>query len=49
MLHPLLCADFRKEAAYLPTAFDLILSLYQLSGDPTMSNLRKSLREPEII
>ncbi len=37
-------ADFRNESAYFTTAFDLILSLYQLpSSDPAVADLRESL------
>ena len=37
-------ADFRDESAYFTTAFDLILSLYQLPPDhPAVADLRESL------
>lgn len=42
-------ADFRHEAAYFTTAFELILSLYQLRPDlPVVADLRESLRGPEM-
>jgi len=42
-------ADFRNELAYFTTAFDLILSLYQLTpNDAVVAELRKSLRGLEI-
>ena len=38
-------ADFRDESRYFITAFDLILSLYEISpGDPAVADLRESLR-----
>lgn len=41
-------ADFRDESAYFTTAFDLILSLYQLPPNhPAVADLRESLRGPE--
>lgn len=41
--------DFRKEEAYFTTAFDLILSLYQLPPNhPAVADLRESLRGPEM-
>jgi len=41
-------ADFRKEESYFRTAFDLILSLYDLAPNhPAVADLRDSLREPE--
>jgi hypothetical protein len=42
-------ADFRDELAYFTTAFDLILSIYQLPPNhPAVADLRDSLRPPEI-
>jgi small GTP-binding protein len=42
-------ADFRDESGYFITAFDLILSLYQLPPDhPAVTDLRESLRGPEM-
>ena len=42
-------ADFRDEPAYFTTAFDLILSLYQLPPNhPAVADLRESLRGPEM-
>lgn len=42
-------ADFRNELAYFTTAFDLILSLYQLPPNhPAVADLRDSLRGPEV-
>src|SRR6185295_14375658 len=42
-------ADFREDAAYFKTAFDLILSLYQLPPKHTVvADLRESLRGPEM-
>jgi small GTP-binding protein len=42
-------ADFRDDSAYFTTAFDLILSLYQLPPNhPAVADLRESLREPEM-
>ncbi|MCP3997616.1 MAG: hypothetical protein GY722_21535, partial [bacterium] len=39
-------ADFRDEAAYFTTAFDLILSLYEIPfGDRAVADLRETLRE----
>jgi small GTP-binding protein len=41
-------ADFRREEAYFTTAFDLVLSLYQLPPNhPAVADLRESLRGPE--
>lgn len=41
-------ADFRDESAYFLTAFDLILSLYELPRvHSAVADLRESLREPE--
>ncbi len=41
-------ADFRDEAAYFATAFDLILSLYRLPPNhPAVTDLRESLRARE--
>lgn len=42
-------ADFRDESVYFLTAFDLILSLYQLPPNhPAVADLRDSLGGPEI-
>ncbi|MFC1634657.1 toll/interleukin-1 receptor domain-containing protein [Planctomycetota bacterium] len=42
-------ADFRDEQAYFATAFDLILSLYEIdSRDPAVADLRESLRGLEL-
>lgn len=42
-------ADFRKEEEYFKTAFDLILSLYQLEPThPAIKDLRESLRFEEL-
>ncbi len=42
-------ADFRDDVAYFTTAFDLILSLYQLKpNDPAVADLRESLRGSEM-
>ena len=44
-----ICTDFRDETAYFTTAFDLILSLYQLPPNhPAVADLRESLRRPEM-
>jgi len=46
LLHGRVYADFRDESAYFITAFDLILSLYQLPPNhPAVADLRESLRE----
>ena len=46
LLHGRVYADFRNESAYFRTAFDLILSLYEIrSNDPVVAHLRESLRE----
>ena len=48
LLHGRVYADFRDESAYFHTAFDLILSLYQIPpNDPAVADLRESLRGPE--
>ncbi|HYL78529.1 MAG TPA: TIR domain-containing protein [Bryobacteraceae bacterium] len=48
LLHGRVYADFRDELAYFTTAFDLILSLYQLApNDAVVVDLRESLRGPE--
>jgi len=45
LLHGRVYADFRDEAAYFSTAFDLILSLYRLPPNhPAVADLRESLR-----
>jgi small GTP-binding protein len=47
LLHGRVHADFRDEPGYFTTAFDLILSLYQLPPNhPAVADLRDSLREP---
>jgi small GTP-binding protein len=44
LLHGRVYADFRNEAVYFPTAFDLILSLYRLPPNhPAVADLRESL------
>jgi hypothetical protein len=49
LLHGRVHADFRDELAYFTTAFDLILSLYQLPPNhPVVADLRESLRGPEM-
>ncbi len=49
LLHGRVYADFRDETAYFTTAFDLILSLYQLPPNhPAVADLRESLRGPEM-
>jgi hypothetical protein len=49
LLHGRVYADFCDEAAYFTTAFDLILSLYQLPPNhPAVADLRESLRGPEM-
>jgi small GTP-binding protein len=46
LLHGRVHADFRDERGYFATAFDLILSLYQLPpNDPAVADLRESLRD----
>lgn len=46
LLHGRVYADFRDQQAYFTTAFDLILSLYEIPfGDPAVADLRESLRE----
>ena len=42
-------ADFRDSAGYFSTAFNVILSLYQIPPtDPAVADLRESLRESEM-
>jgi small GTP-binding protein len=49
LLHGRVYADFRDEAAYFATAFDLILSLYQLPPNhPAVADLRESLHGREL-
>jgi hypothetical protein len=49
LLHGRVYADFRNEAAYFITAFDLILSLYQLPPNhPAVADLCESLQGPDI-
>ena len=44
LLHSRVFADFRKETLYFTTAFDLILSLYEIPfGDPAVAASRESL------
>jgi small GTP-binding protein len=48
LLHGRVYADFRDELVYFATAFDLILSLYQLPPNhPAVADLRESLRGRE--
>ena len=48
LLHGRVYADFRDDQAYFRTAFDLILSLYDIPPvDPAVADLRESLRERE--
>jgi len=48
LLHGRVYADFRAEIAYFATAFDLVLSLYQLKPKhPAIADLRESLRRHE--
>jgi hypothetical protein len=43
-------ADFRNQQAYFTTAFDLILSLYDIPpSDPSVADLRESLREGDLM
>jgi WD40 repeat protein len=50
LLHGRIYGDFRDEAAYFATAFDLILSLYQLPRNHSaVADLRQSLRGPEMM
>jgi TIR domain-containing protein len=49
LLHGRVHADFRDEVAYFATAFDLILSLYQLAPNhPAVADLRESVRGREL-
>ena len=49
LLHGRVYADFRDEPSYFTTAFDLILSLYQLPPNhPAVADLRESLRGQEM-
>jgi len=49
LLHGRVYADFRNELTYFTTAFDLILSLYQIAPNhAVVADLRESLRGPEI-
>jgi hypothetical protein len=46
LLHGRVYADFRDKRAYFATAFDLVLSLYQLlPNHPAVADLRDSVRE----
>ena len=48
LLHGRVYADFRNEKTYFATAFDLILSLYDIDfRDQAVADLRDSLRGPE--
>ena len=48
-LHDQVFCDFRDETAYFATAFNLILSLYQLPPNhPAVADLRESLRGPDM-
>ena len=48
LLHGRVYADFRDDATYFTTAFDLILSLYQFPPNhPAVADLRESLRGVE--
>jgi len=49
LLHRRVYADFRRERDYFTTAFDLIISLYQIAPHHSaVADLRESLREPEL-
>jgi hypothetical protein len=49
LLHGRVYADFRDDLTYFTTAFDLILSLYQLAPNhPAVADLSESLRGPEM-
>jgi len=49
LLHGRVYADFRNERDYFKTAFDLILSFYNISfTDRAVVDLRESLREAEM-
>lgn len=49
LLHSRVFADFRNEREYFTTAFDLILSLYNIAPNATaVADLRESLREPDL-
>jgi len=49
LLHGRVHADFRNERDYFKTAFDLILSLYNIAvTDRAVVDLRESLREEEM-
>jgi len=49
LLHGRVYADFRDEFAYFTTAFDLILSLYQIPPNhPVVADLRESLHGREM-
>ena len=48
LVHGRVYADIRDESVYFTTAFDLILSLYQMPPDhPAVADLRESLRGPD--
>jgi hypothetical protein len=48
-LHDQVASDFRKVDDYFVTAFELLLSLYQLSAnEPAMADLRESLRDERL-
>jgi hypothetical protein len=49
LLHGRVYADFREERAYFTTAFDLILSLYEIPfNHRAVADLRESLRGPDL-
>jgi hypothetical protein len=49
LLHNKVYADFRNERAYFTTAFDLILSLYNIPhGNPAVADLHESLRKSDL-
>jgi hypothetical protein len=43
LLHGRVYADFRSAQQYLPTVFDLILSLYRISSHEPVRELRRQL------
>jgi hypothetical protein len=49
LLHGRVFADFRDARAYFTTAFDLILSLYEIAPNHSaVADLRESLRESDL-
>jgi hypothetical protein len=49
LLHRTVYGDFRNDSAYFTSAFDLILSLYQIPvNDPAVADLRESLRGRDV-